>query len=139
MLNRLVASVRVTKPLQQALKFNPRRFGTSAGPWAAKHESLNYEPGYALGVGPKYRWEGYELPTVVLYFVMFYTLWDIDNREPDEMSLEEWAKNEALAREKAAAEGTKIEFGKYYWRPDVLVGKDGDWDIENALYADEDE
>ena len=107
------------------------------GPWSAKHEESNYDAGHPFGVGPKYKWEGYELPTLVLYAVMFWTLWDIDNREPEEMSLEEWAKNEALAREKAIENGEKIQFGKYYWRPDHLTLSSDEWGLDNQLNSEE--
>lgn len=118
-----------------------RAFGGAAhsdGPWKAKQEKTNYEYGHPFGFGPNYRWEGYELPTVVLYAVMFWALWDIDTREPEEMPLEEWARNEALAREEAAARGEEIQFGKYYWRPTALTNADMDeWSVERALTPDE--
>lgn len=118
-----------------------RRFGDAApggNKWNPKHESTNYEYGYPFGYGPNYRLEGYELPTLVLYAVMFWTLWDIDQREPEEMPLEEWAKNEALAREAAAANGEVIQFGKYYWRPASLTHADmEEWSVARQLEHDD--
>lgn len=118
-----------------------RKFSAAAGntAWGAKHAEPQWNPSYPLGLGPKYQWEGYELPTIVLYAVMFWTLWDIEMREDEEMPLEVWAKNEALAREAAIARGETIEFGKYYWRPHEMVASDREVYSLEQMSADEDE
>ena len=69
MLRRVVLNVsRLHRPA--AFSAAKRGFGAAAGarsgPWKAKQEKTNYEHGHPFGFGPNYRWEGYELPTVVL-------------------------------------------------------------------------
>lgn len=145
MFSRIATFLRTKSTIVRGFRNTSRRLGDHhgehhhSGPWAPKHENSNYQYGYPFGLGPGYKWEGYELPTLVLYAVMFWTLWDIDSREPEEMPLEVrrpnylvcchelirqlWARNEALAREAAAERGEKIEFGKYYWRPDTFDPK----------------
>jgi hypothetical protein len=128
MFRRLVNTVRKIPVMKQNASAGSRRnfsaHGNSA--WGAKHAESQWTGGHALGMGPKYQWEGYELPTIVLYAVMFWTLFDIEMREDEEMPLEVWAKNEALAREAAIERGETIEFGKYYWRPHDMTASDRD-------------
>eukprot|EP01031_Cornospumella_fuschlensis_P026631 gene26631-32181_t len=84
-----------------------------AGPYDPPHHPTYPAQGTFLGIHPTEatKSEGWELPTYLFYVGMFAFVYAAISK-PDEFK--DWARREALAREKVLARGGVVEFGTYY-------------------------
>jgi len=84
------------------------------GPYDAPHEHIDRTKAFMFGEDPAHpkEAEGWETITYLTYFACFSILcYSLYTKGQD--PLRDWAKKEAIAREKAAAKGEKIQYGVF--------------------------
>jgi hypothetical protein len=105
-----------------------------AGPYDPPHPHVNDHHAYAPGMSSDYKYEGWEFISfgvVIICGAILYFVPQMTGHETLKVTFplisslmivislmrdvpKDWAKREALAREKVRAQGVEIEFGKYY-------------------------
>lgn len=124
-----------------------------AGPYDVPHHPTYPDKAYLFGINPneKYKYEGWEGITAFTYIIVTgMILYSAFTQPVDSfkvkffyflyiyhlssfLSVQLWARNEAIARQKIRESGGEIEFGKFYSTPVKAVYEENDGDKRPRL------
>eukprot|EP00596_Hydrurales_sp_CCMP1899_P010803 CAMPEP_0119034836 /NCGR_PEP_ID=MMETSP1177-20130426/1855_1 /TAXON_ID=2985 /ORGANISM="Ochromonas sp, Strain CCMP1899" /LENGTH=141 /DNA_ID=CAMNT_0006992605 /DNA_START=155 /DNA_END=580 /DNA_ORIENTATION=+ len=102
-------------------------------PYEVKHKHTYGETAHPFGIGPEgYKLEGWEYMFYGTLIICTLMLSVGRYARPDD-SIQNWARREALAREKHKENGGEVEFGVYYQLPKYELSADDEHQMPTVV------